>query len=119
MKEHRATPAGVRVSSVGPDTPAAEAGIHPGDLIFAVGQRPIDGVADVQAAVEFAAIGQELPLTLERQGKRMEVKVKPRAVAAPTGAMRTPRINAAPGAAGPGSPPPIVPPGALPDLPDD
>jgi serine protease Do len=119
--ERRVAPAGVRVSSVGADTPAAEAGVHAGDLIFAIGQRPIDGVADLQEAVEFAMIGQELALTIERQGKRMEVKVKPRAVPAPIGPVRTPRIvpGSTPGAAVPASPPVPTPPGVVPDLPDD
>ncbi len=77
-------------------------------------------MGDLQDAVEFLPIGQEVNLSLERQGKRMEIKVKPRYVPAPVG--RTPRIvpGPAPGALNPASPPPVLPPpGVLPDLPDD
>jgi serine protease Do len=119
--ERRAGPAGVRVSTVGADTPAAEAGIRTGDLIFAVDQRPIDSVADLQEAVESVAIGQVVALSLERQGKRMEIKVKPRAIPTPIGPARTPRIapGAVPGALNPAYPPVLVPPGSVPDLPED
>jgi serine protease Do len=110
--ERRVAPAGVRVSSVGAKTPAAEAGVQTGDLIFAIGQRSIDSIEDLQEAVEFATIGQDLALTVERQGKRMELKVKPRAVPAPILPPRVPRMI-------PGSPPGLPPPAVVPDLPDD
>ena len=84
--------AGVRVVSVTPNTPAADAGIRPGDLILAVGQRQVDSVASVQEAVESVPIGEETTLAMERQGKRMEVKLKPRVgPAAAAGPARTPR----------------------------
>jgi serine protease Do len=133
-------PRGVVVASVGADTPAAEAGVRVGDLIVSVGSRPVDSVQTVQEAVEAATIGEELTVTLERQGKRMEIKVKPRLMPVSASPTRSPRPGlrveprrdpqqggaAVPGLpqgplipGGPVPPPPLAPPGALPDGPDD
>jgi serine protease Do len=82
---------GVRVVNVGAGTPAAEAGVRQGDVILSVGQRAVDSVASVQDAVESVTIGDAITLDLERQGQRMQLKVKPRAVPAPAGALRSGR----------------------------
>jgi hypothetical protein len=83
-------------------------------VILAVGRRPVDSVSSVQEAVESATIGEEVILDVERQGQRMEIKVRPRAVPAPTGAQRLPRPGMTPeagldpdqvGPALPGAPP--------------
>jgi len=107
------SPPGIRVASVGPGTPAAEAGVRPGDLILAVGKRPVDSMSSVQEAVELAPIGEELPLTLQRQGQRIEIKVRPRPVPTPMGSATSSRPNPfvetrrelRPGAIDPGPPP--------------
>ena len=121
-------PSGVRVASVLAGTPAAEAGVRPGDVIIAVGGQPIEGVWAVQGAVEMATIGEELPLTIERQGKRIEIKVRPRAIPAPMGTSRSPRTEPAVDTRRdalrrqvpyPGPLPTLVPPGTLPGPPDD
>ena len=87
------SPPRVQVASVGIGTPAAEAGVRPGDLILAVGPRPVDSMASVLEAVELAPIGEEVSLTLERQGRRIEVKVKTRAVPMPMGSGTPPGSN--------------------------
>jgi serine protease Do len=71
----------VVVSTVTAGSPAAEAGLRPGDLIRRVGERPVTGVAMLRAVVAAAPIGQELNLTIERSGKALEVKVRPRELA--------------------------------------
>ena len=82
----------------------------------------------MQGAVELARIGEELPLTIERQGKRIEIKVRPRAIPAPMGMSRSPRtepnVDARHDALRgqvpfPGPLPTLVPPGTLPGPPDD
>jgi serine protease Do len=83
--------AGVRVASVAVGTPAAETGIRPGDVIQAVGHRPVNAPGDLQEAVEAVTIGEDVTLDVDRQGQRMEIKVRPRAAPAPMGAGRTPR----------------------------
>lgn len=90
MLGQRGGAAGVRVATVGPGTPAAEAGVRPGDVILSVGRRPVNGVSGVQEAVEAATIGEELPVSIDRQGQRMELKVRLRA-AGPASPSRTPR----------------------------
>jgi serine protease Do len=131
-------PPGVLVASVGIGGPAAEAGVRPGDRILAIGGRPVHDTSSVQEAVEFAPIGAELPVTLERQGQRLEIKVKPRAAPTTMSTVRSPRSNplvethhdeqrGAPSLPGtppvgprlpgvpvvPGAPPPLVPPDPL------
>ncbi len=84
---------GVRVAAVGVGGPAAEAGVRPGDRLLAVVGRPVHDTASVQEAVELAPIGAELPVTLERQGQRIELKIRPRAAPTAMGALRSPRLN--------------------------
>lgn len=101
--------AGVQVMGVGRGTPAAEAGVQTGDVILAVGGRAVGSVGSVQEAVEAATIGEEIPVTLDRQGQRIELKVRVRAAPEPVGPTRTPR----PGTTfGPGLDPSLPPPGA-------
>ena len=68
---------GVVVAAVQPGGPAARAGLRQGDLIVAVGGRPVGAPADVVAAVEGSAIGRPLPVTVDRGGARQEVLVIP------------------------------------------
>lgn len=89
---------GLRVVSVRPDSPAADARIEPGDLILAVAGRDVEGIAALQEAVESAPIGEELTLSIVRQGRRMEIKFRTRALPAPGGPVR------------PGRPDMVVPP---------
>jgi serine protease Do len=70
---------GVVITSVTAGTPAALVGLHPGDAIVSVGGRPVTSVAMLQAMVEAAPIGEELPLGIERDGRRLEVKIRPQA----------------------------------------
>jgi len=51
--------------------------LRQGDLIVAVGGRPVGAPADVVAAVEGSAIGRPLPVTVDRGGARQEVLVIP------------------------------------------
>jgi serine protease Do len=132
---------GVVVTSVGRNTPAGDGGVRVGDVVVAVGSRSVDSVLAVQEAVEVATIGDELTLTLERQGKRLEIKLKPRAMQGPQGVVRwpgpglqvQPRRDPRQGGTtvpdsppsgrvlpeGPPHPPLPAPPGASPDSPED
>jgi regulator of sigma E protease len=67
--------AGIRpmVESVNPDTPAAAAGLKPGDKINAIDGKAIK-LNDVPDTINGSA-GRELKLSLERDGKPLEVKV--------------------------------------------
>jgi serine protease Do len=76
----RDQPVGVVIAGVEAGGPAAEAGLRPGDVLINVGGRPIEGIATLQGLIEFVPIGEELILTIERQGQRSDVKVRPRAM---------------------------------------
>jgi serine protease Do len=69
----------VTISSVGAGTPAAAAGLQTGDRIKSAGGRPLTGIAQLLAAVEDTPIGEELTLLIDRNGQRIEVKVRPQA----------------------------------------
>ena len=74
-------PGSVRIASVTPATPAAEAGLRPGDLIVAIAGRSVTGTGMLQGLIETAPIGEALTVTIERGGQRQDVMVRPRAQA--------------------------------------
>jgi len=59
------------------DSPAEKSGILPGDLILKVGDRTISTLDDVLNAAFYLTAGDEVPLTVSRGGKTMEMKVEP------------------------------------------
>jgi serine protease Do len=66
---------GAYVASVLPDTPAAKAGLAPGDVILRVGDAPVHGPDDVIQIVQATPVGQDLALTVLRGGKERQMKV--------------------------------------------
>ncbi|MBS0515993.1 MAG: PDZ domain-containing protein [Proteobacteria bacterium] len=72
---------GTRVDAVTPGGPADKAGIKNGDLIVKVRGEALEGPADDSAkflseALRNLKVGQEVTLTLQRDGKNVDVKVK-------------------------------------------
>lgn len=65
---------GVMIVEVMSGTPAAQAGIRNGDLVVAVKGRPIIETRALQRQVGESPIGEELTLTLFRNGRRQVVK---------------------------------------------
>ena len=59
---------GVVVADVAPDSPAAEKGIRPGDVITRVNQKAIGSVGDAVAALNAAREANETALLLVRRG---------------------------------------------------
>jgi serine protease Do len=59
------------------NSPAAKAGIQPGDVILQVGDRKIDSLEDVLNAAFYMTAGEEVPLTVSRGGRLMDIKVVP------------------------------------------
>ncbi len=70
---------GVLVARVMRNSPAAQAGIKSGDIIIAVNKQKVVTANDVQSAVETARVGTQLPLTIRRNQKNVEVLVRPTA----------------------------------------
>lgn len=69
---------GVRVESVSPGGPAAEAGVRPGDVIVAVQARPVATGRELVRAMESIQPGEKVPLRLQRGGRPVEVWVEAR-----------------------------------------
>jgi regulator of sigma E protease len=65
-----------RVDGIQPDSAAAAAGFQPGDVVVAIDRKPIQTFAEMQRVVSTSA-GQELAVTVERDGKPIELKATP------------------------------------------
>ena len=65
-----------QISSVGADSPAARAGLQPGDVAVAVAGQPVYTPEDLVEAIRTRP-GQPFDLTVERDGKRLTLKVTP------------------------------------------
>jgi serine protease DegQ len=75
----RGAPAeGVLVAGVEQGSPAARAGLQPGDVIVAAGDRATATASELRNAIGMTEVGQAIPLTLVRGGQRMEVEVEVR-----------------------------------------
>jgi serine protease Do len=66
----------VLVTSVEENGPAGRAGVKAGDLILKIDGQPVHEASDLRRAVMRADTGQELTLTVQREGRPMDVKVK-------------------------------------------
>jgi serine protease Do len=67
---------GVLVTEVRPDSPAAEAGVKPGDVVLQFAGKPVSNPRELQAIVEAAKIGSTEPLKILRDGHPMTLAVK-------------------------------------------
>jgi serine protease Do len=66
---------GVVVTSVEDGSPAAHAGIRPGDVILEVDRRPVKDVAGLKRLVDSHAKGTPLVMLLRRQDATLYVAV--------------------------------------------
>lgn len=66
---------GALIAAVEPGTPAARAGLRPGDLVLAAGERRVESPRDLASAVADAKPGAQIALTVVRDGRRMEQQV--------------------------------------------
>jgi S1-C subfamily serine protease len=58
-------------------SPAAAAGVRPGDLLLALDGHRVEGVADLQRALDDDLIGRAVPLRVVRGGEPRELEVRP------------------------------------------
>lgn len=68
---------GVIIVGVLKGSPAAQAGLKPGDIIQKVGGKPVKSAAQVQEQVEASAVGSNLQIQVSRQGKTETLQVRP------------------------------------------
>ncbi len=66
--------AGAEVASVGDGTPAAAAGLKVGDVIIAVDGKPVDSADSLVGHVREKTTGDQVTLTVLRDGKSIQVK---------------------------------------------
>ena len=66
---------GVLVTEVRADTPAAKAGLKPGDIILQFAGKPVASPRELQGIVERSTIGSSQPLIVLRDGKQMTLNV--------------------------------------------
>ena len=69
--------AGVPIVAVLPDSPAALAGLQPGDVLTTLNNRWTTSVADVYAAVADVRPGRDVSVVILRDGKEQTLTVKP------------------------------------------
>src|SRR5262249_13052452 len=79
QKKDSDSDAGVTIKEVMADSPAAAAGLKAGDRMLTLDDRWTDTVLDTYLAASLAKPGTAVKVTLKRDGKEMEVTVKPAA----------------------------------------
>jgi S1-C subfamily serine protease len=65
---------GVLVTSVEADSPAARAGLAAGDVVLRFDGKAIEDASDLREAVNAAEGGKEVTLSIQREGRAMDVK---------------------------------------------
>ncbi len=65
---------GVLVTAVDADGPAAKAGVKAGDVILKFDAKAIGGASDLRDAVAAAEAGKEVALTVQREGRTLDLK---------------------------------------------
>ena len=68
---------GVVITGVLQNGPAAQAGIQPGDVVVAVGERRIHNVSELLSSVSMLKPGSAAPFTLVRNAQTVQVQVTP------------------------------------------
>lgn len=68
---------GILLVRIVPNSPAAIAGLRPGDVIKSINNQPVLKVDEVQKLVENSKIGIPLQVQVERNGRIFQVLVKP------------------------------------------
>ena len=71
---------GVIVLGVQGNSPAAQAGVRPGDVMLRLGDQAIPAVEAVQQIVQDSEIGEPLTLEIDRSGERVTLTVRPAAL---------------------------------------
>jgi S1-C subfamily serine protease len=79
VREHRLHhERGVTITAVSEATPAADAGLRPGDLIIGFGDDAVRSIDDLHRLLTEERIGQVIPIRLLRRGQLRRVPVIPR-----------------------------------------
>jgi PDZ domain/Aspartyl protease len=77
VKDDKDDDAGVTVKEVFPGGAAAAAGLKAGDRLLTIDGRWTDSIPDLYRAAEYVKPGATAPVTVQRDGKELTLKVKP------------------------------------------
>jgi serine protease Do len=77
VAQRHARHSGVRLAEVVPDSPAARAGLRPGDLVLDVGRHPVQDAQGIQKQLFGEAVGVPLPVTVLRNGAMVDMVAVP------------------------------------------
>jgi serine protease Do len=67
---------GAIITDVAPESPAARAGLRPGDVVRTFNGRPVKGVQQLRQFIAGAEVGQDAEVGFVREGATMSVKAK-------------------------------------------
>lgn len=67
---------GILVVKVVPNSPAEKGGLRAGDVIQSIGNQSAKDAETMQKVVSATKVGKELPITLRRQGRTLNMNVK-------------------------------------------
>ena len=77
-RPHRLEGSGaVLVQGMEPDSPAADAGLRPGDLVVAIGGARVEGIDDLHRFLTEERVGRPTTLTVLRDARRLELAIEP------------------------------------------
>jgi S1-C subfamily serine protease len=76
-RERLGRPTGLRIAEIVPGGPADQAGLRPGDLLLTAGGKPVATAQDLQRLMFAESIGQQLPITVMRNGALVDVITRP------------------------------------------
>jgi S1-C subfamily serine protease len=68
---------GVTVAAVEPDSPAARAGLQPGDIVVSLGDLPVAGIDDLQRTLTADRVGARLELAVLRGTTKLSLTIVP------------------------------------------
>lgn len=87
---------GALITNVLPDSPAAKAGLKPGDLVTRVNGKPVTDAQDLRNAQGLAPLGSTLALQVDRGGHKLDIDAKLTQVSGQAaGAALDPRLTGA------------------------
>jgi len=58
-------------------SPAAAAGVRPGDLIVELNGSPVEGVGDLQRLLDGEAVGKRVGMRVGREGRMVDLDLTP------------------------------------------
>ena len=67
---------GVAISDVAPGSPAAQAGLKPGDVVLSMKGEPVASSADLRLRVSEAGPGASVPMTVRRGNSTLDITAK-------------------------------------------